>query len=231
MPNLLFPPSTVTLPTTHGNLFPVRRIYCIGRNYAEHVREMGGDPKSEPPFFFMKPTDAVLPVPAGTQGTLPYPSLTDELHHELELAVCLRSGDCDIPVDTALAHVWGYAAALDMTRRDRQAEAKAARRPWELAKSFDASAPMGPIVPAATFGSPDAGALTLAVNGTIRQQGDLSDMVWSVAELIAELSKSSALAAGDVILTGTPSGVGPVQPGDRLVGTIRGLPELSLIVA
>ncbi len=227
---LLFPLATPTLPTVDGALFPVRRVYCIGRNYADHAREMGGDPKSEPPFFFMKPADAIVSVPAGTVGRVAYPPLTADYQHELELCVALHSGGRDIPVGEALAHVWGYAAGLDMTRRDLQGEAKAARRPWEIGKSFDASAPMGPLVPAAAFGRPDAGALTLLVDGALRQRGDLADMIWSVAELIAELSRGSALAAGDVIMTGTPAGVGAVVRGDRLRGEIRGLPVLEVEV-
>ena len=227
---LLFPLPTPALPTIDGALFAVRRVYCIGRNYADHAREMGGDPKSEPPFFFMKPADAVVPVPAGTLGRIPYPSLTEDYQHELELCVALRSGGRDIAADKALAHVWGYAAGLDMTRRDLQAECKAARRPWEIAKGFDASAPIRPLVPAVAFGQPDSGALTLSVNGAPRQRGDLANMIWSVAELIAELSRGSALAAGDVIMTGTPAGVAAVVRGDRLRGEIRGLPALEVEV-
>ena len=227
---LLFPLPTPTLPTTSGNLFPVRRVICIGRNYADHAREMGGDPRSEPPFFFMKPADAIFAVPAGEVGRVPYPPLTADYQHELELCVALASGGRDIPASEALAHVWGYAAGLDMTRRDLQAQAKAARRPWEIAKAFDASAPIGPLVPVSMFGRPDAGGLTLSVNGALRQRGDLADMIWSVAELIADLSRWSELAAGDVIMTGTPSGVGAVVRGDRLRGEIRGLPPLEVEV-
>ena len=228
MPDILFPFPAATLPTTDGRLFPVRRVYGIGRNYAEHAREMGSDPEREPPFFFLKPADAVVPVVAGEVGAIPYPPLTEDLHHELELVVALGSGGRDIAVGAALTHVWGYAAGLDMTRRDRQAEAKAARRPWEIAKAFDAAAPIGPLVPASVFGRPEAGALRLAVNGATRQEGDLADMIWSVAALIAELSRGSALAAGDVIMTGTPAGVGAVVRGDRLRGEIRGLPALEV---
>ena len=226
----LFPLAAPTLPTVDGSLFPVRRLYCIGRNYADHAREMGSDPKTEPPFFFMKPADAIVAVSADTVGRIPYPPLTDDYQHELELCVALGSGGRDIPIAAALGHVWGYAAGLDMTRRDLQAAAKAARRPWEIAKGFDASAPIGPLVPAGAFGPPDAGALVLSVNGTPRQRGDLADMIWSVAELIAELSRGSALAAGDVIMTGTPAGVGAVVRGDRLRGEIRGLPPLDVAI-
>lgn len=226
----LFPLAAPTLCTVDGTLFPVRRLYCIGRNYADHAREMGSDPKTEPPFFFMKPADAVVTVPAGAVGRIPYPPLTADYQHELELCVALRSGGRDIPAGAALGHVWGYAIGLDMTRRDLQAACKASRRPWEIAKGFDASAPIGPLVPVATFGAPDAGALTLSVNGTQRQRGDLADMIWSVAEQIAELSRGSALAAGDVIMTGTPAGVGAVVRGDRLRGEIRGLPPLDVAI-
>lgn len=227
---MLFPLSQATLPTSDGETFPIRRIYCIGRNYADHAREMGSDPQAEPPFFFLKPADAVVPVPAGTVGSVAYPPLTAELHHELELVVALRSGGRDIAEATALDHIWGYAAGLDMTRRDLQAQCKAARRPWEIAKAFDASAPIGSLVPAAAFGQPDVGALELTVDGAVRQHGDLADMIWSVAALIAELSRGSALAAGDLIMTGTPAGVGPVVRGDRLRGTIRGLPALEVAI-
>ena len=218
------------LHTVDEDLFPVRRLYCIGRNYADHAREMGGDPRSEPPFFFMKPADAIVAVPAGHVGRIPYPPLTADYQHELELCVALRSGGRDIAVGDALHHVWGYAAGLDMTRRDLQGEAKAARRPWEIGKSFDASAPIGPLVPSEAFGRPEAGELTLSVNGAARQRGDLADMIWSVAELISELSRGSELAAGDVIMTGTPAGVGAVVRGDRLRGEIRGLPALEAVI-
>ena len=228
MPDLVFALAPITLPTSEGTRFPVRRLYCIGRNYADHAREMGGDPKAEAPFFFMKPADSIVAVASGEVGRIPYPPRTDDYQHELELCVALGSGGRDIPASEALTHVWGYAVGLDMTRRDRQADAKAGRRPWEIGKAFDAAAPMGRLVAAATFGPPQAGELILEVNGETRQRGDLADMIWSVAELIAELSRWSALAAGDVIMTGTPAGVGAVARGDRLRGAIRGLPALEV---
>ena len=213
------PPVAVVIPTSTGGLFPVRRIYCVGRNYADHAREMGSDPDREPPFFFSKPADSVL-----TEGAdLPYPPGTAALDHEIELVVALRSGGADIPVESALDHVWGYAVGLDMTRRDLQAEAKKAGRPWDMAKGFDHSAPIGLLVPAAQVTTPDRGAITLQVNGTLRQQGDLSQMLWSVAESIAYLSRFIRLAAGDLIFTGTPAGVGKILRGDLLEGAVEGI--------
>ena len=220
------PQSSVSI--AGGGRFPVRRIYCIGRNYAEHAREMGSDPKSEPPFFFQKPSDAVAPVAAGTIGEHPYPPLTDNYHHEIELVVFLKSGGRDIPAEHALNHVYGYAVGLDMTRRDQQQRMKDGRRPWEIGKSFDASAPLGPLVPAAEIGHPAKGRIDLAVNGTVRQSDDLAAMIWSVPEQIAELSRGSELKAGDVIFSGTPAGVGPVVRGDEIVGRIFGLPDLRI---
>ena len=216
------------VPIAGGGRFPVRRIYCIGRNYAEHAREMGSDPKSEPPFFFQKPSDAVQFIPAGTVGEHAYPPLTDSYHHELELVVFLHGGGRDIAVADAPRHVFGTAVGLDMTRRDAQQRMKDGRRPWEIGKGFDRSAPVGPVVPLARAGSLDAGAIRLSVNGVVKQQGDLADMIWSVAEQIVELSRGSELKAGDVIMTGTPAGVGPVVRGDELVGSIAGLPDLRL---
>ncbi|WP_157219789.1 fumarylacetoacetate hydrolase family protein [Flavisphingomonas formosensis] len=204
--------------------FPVRRIWCIGRNYAEHAREMGGNPEREAPFFFAKPADAV--VPGG--GTLPFPLATADLHHEIELVVALGGGGIDIPVGQALDCVFGYAVGLDMTRRDLQAEAKKAGRPWALAKGFDESCPISPIVPASRIGHPDRGRIELKVNGAIRQQGDLADMIWPVAEAIAYLSRFVALAPGDLLMTGTPAGVGPVRPGDRLVGLCEGVGAIEV---
>jgi 2-keto-4-pentenoate hydratase/2-oxohepta-3-ene-1,7-dioic acid hydratase in catechol pathway len=211
-----------------GGVFPVRRIYCIGRNYADHAKEMGSDPKTEPPFFFQKPSDAVQNVAAGAVGDHPYPPLTRNYHHEIELVVALGSGGRDIPVETALDHVFGYAIGFDMTRRDVQQAMKDGRKPWEIGKSFDGSAPIGPISSVAAVGHRLRGSISLAVNGTIRQSADLSAMIWSVAEQIAELSKGSALKAGDIIFSGTPAGVGPVVVGDQLMGRIDGLPDLTI---
>jgi fumarylpyruvate hydrolase len=206
---------------------PVRRIFCVGRNYAEHAREMGMDPEREPPFFFMKPADAI--VPGG--GTIPYPPRTINLHHEIELVVALGRGGAQIATDAALAHVYGYAVGLDLTRRDLQAEARKQGRPWDTAKAFDRSAPLSPIVPASRIGHPARGRITLSVNGTLRQQGDLADMIWNVPEIIAELSALFELAAGDLIFTGTPAGVGPLVVGDIAHGLIEGVGELTLRIA
>ena len=206
----------------------MRRVYCIGRNYADHAKEMGSDPKTEPPFFFQKPSDAVQNVAAGAIAEHPYPPLTDNYHFELELVACLRSGGRDIPADSALEHVFGYAVGLDMTRRDAQQKMKDGRKPWEIGKGFDHSAPIGPIIPVAETGQLASGAIVLSVNGTVRQTADLADMIWSVAEQIAVLSKGSELKAGDIIMTGTPAGVGAVVRGDELVGRIDGLPDLRL---
>lgn len=218
-----------TVPVLGGPRVPVRRIYCIGRNYADHAREMGADPRVEPPFFFLKPSDAVQPIPVGG-GEHPYPPLTQDYHHEVELVVCLKSGGAQIPVERALDHVYGYAVGLDMTKRDRQQAMKEGRKPWEIGKSFDRSAPLGPLVPVSQTGHLSRGAIVLSVNGEIRQSGDLSDMIWRVAELIAELSKGSVLAPGDLIFSGTPAGVGPVVRGDRLRGEIVGLPQLEILI-
>ena len=213
------PPPVACVPVVGGGLFPVRRIFCVGRNYAAHAREMGSDPDREPPFFFTKPADAVL---AGG-ADMPYPPATSLLHHEMELVVALGSGGADIAVAEALGHVWGYAAGLDMTRRDLQNAAKQAGKPWDMGKGFDHSAPIGDIVPAASVADPTRGRIALAVNGVVRQQGDLSDLIWSVAETVAFLSGLVRLAAGDLIFTGTPEGVAAVQRGDLLEGVIEGV--------
>ncbi|GBQ92778.1 fumarylacetoacetate hydrolase [Gluconacetobacter liquefaciens] len=206
------PPQPSLAVTGTEARFPVRRIWCVGQNYAEHAREMGGDPDRAPPFFFAKPGDAV--VPGG--GALPFPVKTANLHYEVELVVAIGTGGRDIPADQALSHVYGYALGLDMTRRDLQAAAKKAGRPWALAKGFDQSCPIGPVAPVTTIGHPERGPIALSVNGEIRQQGDVSDMIWPVADIISQLSAFVALAPGDLIMTGTPAGVGPVQPGDVL---------------
>jgi len=205
--------------------FPVRRIYCVGRNYAEHAREMGGNPDREPPFFFMKPADAVV-----TDGRMDYPSKTADLQHEVELVVALARGGRDISADTALDCVFGYAVGLDMTRRDIQGELKAKGRSWEMGKAFDQSAPISPIVPASRIGHPQRGAITLAVNSQPRQHGDLADMIWPVADIIANLSGYVTLLPGDLIFTGTPAGVGKVERGDRLEGAVEGVGSLSVSI-
>jgi fumarylpyruvate hydrolase len=212
------------------DLFPVRRVYCVGRNYAAHAREMGGDPTREPPFFFMKPADALQPVAEGRTVDHPYPPKTGNYHFEIEMVVALAKGGRDIPVEQALDHVFGYAVGLDMTRRDLQDEAKQLRRPWELGKSADLSGPVGPIHPASRVGHPSNGSISLSVDGTIKQKADLSDMIWSVAEQIAYLSSYFELAPGDVIFSGTPEGVGAVTQGQTMVGAVEGLGEIRLRV-
>jgi len=215
----VFAPSpVVSVPVVGGGLFPVRRVFCVGRNYAAHAREMGGDPVREPPFFFTKPADALVVGGADT----PYPPATANLHHEMELVVAIGTGGTEIAPDSALAHVFGYAAGLDMTRRDLQDGAKAARRPWDMSKGFDFSAPIGEILPVAG-GHPDSGSIVLRVNGEVRQQGDLADQIWPVPDIIAALSRLVALQPGDLIFTGTPDGVGPVVRGDVLEGEIAGV--------
>jgi len=226
---LAFPFSVQTLPIAGSDqLFPVRRIYCIGRNYPEHAIESGSDPRSEPPFFFQKPTDAVQFVAPGTTADHPYPSLTENYQHEIELIAFLKSGGRDIPPEQALDHVFGYSIGLDMTRRDLQRAMGAQKKPWEIGKSFDHSAPMGPVHPVALSGHMTKGAISLAVNGEIRQKADLSEMTWNVAEQISQLSKANELMAGDIIYSGTPAGPKPIVRGDVLTGKIEGLPELSV---
>ena len=214
-----------------ATVFPVRRIYCIGRNYAAHAREMGSDPTREPPFFFQKPSDAVQIVLPGEVAEHAYPSLTHNYHHELELVAVLGSGGRNIPAASALDHVFGYSIGLDMTRRDLQRGMGDQKKPWEIGKSFDHSAPIGPIQPLASTGHFTKGRIWLQVNGVTKQDADLSDMIWSVAEQIAQLSEAFELKAGDVIYCGTPENVGPVVPGDVMLGTIDGLPPLSVRVA
>ena len=211
------PPPQIAVPVQGGSLFPVRRVYCVGRNYAAHAREMGGDPSREPPFFFTKPADALVTGGADT----PFPVASENLHHEVELVVAIGQGGADISVETALSHVFGYAVGLDLTRRDLQEQAKAARQPWDMAKGFDASGPIGIIVPADNH--PAAGRITLQVNGQVRQSGELQDMIWPVPDIIAALSRLVRLAPGDLIFTGTPDGVGPLQRGDVLRGEVEGV--------
>jgi len=205
--------------------FPVRRIFCVGRNYAEHAREMGGNPEREPPFFFMKPADAIL-----TGGRMDYPAKTADLQHEIELVVALARGGRDIPAEAALDCVFGYAVGLDMTRRDVQGELKAKGRSWEMGKAFDQSAPISAIAPAERIGHPQRGAITLTVNSQSRQHGDLADMIWPVAGIIANLSGYVTLQPGDLIYTGTPAGVGKVERGDRLEGAVEGVGTLSVTI-
>ena len=206
-------------------LFPVRRVYCIGRNYAAHTVEMGGDPDREAPFFFQKNPDNLDP-----SGEFPYPPHSNDVHHEIEMAVALKSGGTNIGLDEALDHVFGYAVSIDMTRRDLQAQAKETRRPWEIGKAFERSGPIGALYPASQVGHLDHGAVELKVNGETRQSGDLNQMIWKVPEMISHLSEYFELAGGDVILSGTPSGVGPVARGDRLDASIEQLGTLSVVV-
>jgi fumarylpyruvate hydrolase len=219
------PPPVVALPVDGTDaVFPVARVFCVGRNYAEHAVEMGHDPDREPPFFFMKPATAVVPL----GGRLPFPVATDDLHHEVELVVALGAGGADIPQDQALELVFGYAVGLDMTRRDIQSRAKEMGRPWDMGKGFDQSAPMSPLRPAESIGHPDAGAIWLRVNGELRQEGDLAQQIWKVPETIAYLSTLVELRAGDLIMTGTPAGVGRVVAGDALEGHIDAVGDLRV---
>lgn len=217
-------PRPVTLPVQDTTArFPVRRVYCVGRNYAAHAVEMGHDPDKEPPFFFQKNPDNLL-----SDGMdFPYPRMTGDVHHEIELVVALSGGGRDVPVEKALDLVYGYGVGLDMTRRDIQSALKKAARPWEAAKAFEHSAPCSALVPAAAIGHPARGAIWLKVNGETRQEGDLDQLIWKVAEIIAELSRLFDLEAGDLIMTGTPSGVGSVQRGDLLHGHIEGVGDLQ----
>ncbi|MDE2082477.1 MAG: fumarylacetoacetate hydrolase family protein [Burkholderiales bacterium] len=223
------PPVQASIPVAGGGDFPVHRIYCVGRNYAEHAVEMGFSGR-EPPFFFLKPADAVVPVHEGETGTIDYPSLTRNFHHEIELVVAIGHGGRNIAAADAQSHIWGYAVGLDMTRRDLQGEMKKQGRPWCIGKAFDHSAPIGPLVPRARTGELLAGRISLAVNGSLKQQGDLRELIWSVNETIEQLSAAWDLAPGDLIFTGTPAGVGPVVPGDLMEGSIAGLGTLKVAV-
>jgi fumarylpyruvate hydrolase len=207
--------------------FPVRRIYCVGRNYAEHAREMGHDPTREPPFFFLKPGDAIL----GDGADFPYPSQTKDVHHEMELVVAIGKGGANIPTEKALGHVYGYAVGLDMTRRDLQTESKKLGRPWDTGKGFDHSAPCSAVVPAARIGHPEKGAIWLKVNGETRQKGDLAQLIWKIPETIAILSTLFELAPGDLIYSGTPAGVGPVKKGDVLEGGVDGVGTIKFRIS
>jgi fumarylpyruvate hydrolase len=229
-----------SLPVTgSSSRYPLRRVFCVGRNYGDHAREMGADPDLEPPFFFTKPADAVFadtegaPTADGTVGgphQVPYPSLTSDLQHEIELVVAIERGASDIRPVTALDHVWGYGVGVDLTRRDLQAEAKALRRPWDMSKGFDASGPCSALTPAATIGHPGHGRIWLTVDGEIRQDGDLADQLWPVANVISELSRSIALRPGDLIFTGTPAGVGSVERGSHVVGGVDGVGHVEFTV-
>ena len=221
------PPTPASLPVRGSDArFPVRRVYCVGRNYAAHAIEMGHDPDREDPFFFQKNPDDLL-----TDGAdFPYPDKSNDVHHEIEMSVALAKGGRNIPLESALDHVWGYGVALDMTRRDLQAACKKAGRPWEIGKAFDRSAPASELVAASEIGHPSNGAIWLKINGEVRQEGDLNQLIWKVPEMIAYLSGLFTLAPGDIILSGTPAGVGPVARGDELEGHIDGVGDLRLRV-
>lgn len=223
------PPAPAAVPIAGSqDAFPVRRVYCVGRNYAAHAREMGFDPDREPPFFFCKPADAVVPVANGHTLELPYPPETANLHYEIELVAAIGKGGANIAVGDALQHVWGYAVGLDMTRRDLQMKMREAGRPWELGKAFDQSAPIGPLHPASAVPNIHQAAIWLQVNGADKQRSDIGKLIWSVAETIAYLSKYFRLEAGDLIYTGTPEGVGPVVRGDNMTGGVDGLGTLNV---
>ncbi|MFD1198267.1 fumarylacetoacetate hydrolase family protein [Brucella gallinifaecis] len=228
MTNYVFQPSPQPFVPVKGAKarFPVHRIYCVGQNYADHAIEMGGDPTRNPPFFFQKNPDNLVI----DGGDFPYPPKTEDVHHEIELVVALKTGGKDIPVTTALDHIYGYAVGIDMTRRDLQTVAKKAGRPWEVAKAFEHSAPCSAIVPVSEVGHPDSAAITLKINGETRQSGDLNQMIWKVAETISYLSSLFELQPGDLIYTGTPAGVGAVQRGDLLEGAVAGIGSISVKV-
>ena len=206
-------------------MFPVRRIWCVGRNYIEHIREMGQDERA-PPFFFAKPADAIVQ----NGGTVPYPSLTKDMHHEVELVVALKSGGRNIPVSKANDCIYGYAVGIDLTRRDLQIASRDVKRPWEVGKAFDFSAPCGPLMPASKIGHPTKGRIVLKANGQVRQDGDLNQMIWNVPETISKLSEMVALEAGDIIMTGTPSGVAATVAGDKLECEIEGVGKLTVTI-
>ena len=228
MSNFVFPPAEIPSAAVRGTdaRYAVRRIFCVGRNYADHAREMGSDPTREPPFYFTKPATALTP----SGSTVPYPTETRNYHYEMELVLAIGAPVFKVTPEAAVAAIWGYAAGLDMTRRDLQAEAKAAGRPWDTAKGFDQSAILGEIVRVSDVGRLDKGAITLAVNGVQKQHGDLADMIWHQAEIVSNLSHLYRLHPGDLIYTGTPAGVGAVVPGDVLTGRIEGLGEITLTV-
>jgi fumarylpyruvate hydrolase len=223
MTTVIAPPAPPMVPVAGSDqLFPVRRIFCVGRNYAAHAREMGADPAREPPFFFAKPADAVI-----STGQVPYPPATADLHHEVELVVALGGGGSEIDPAQALDLVWGYGVGVDLTRRDLQEIAKKSGRPWDMAKGFDASAPISPLTPAALCGHRSRGTVSLMVNGVQKQKGDLADMIWPVPDVLAHLSRLVRLAPGDLIYTGTPEGVGRIVKGDRVEATVEGVAQLA----
>lgn len=219
------PPPSLAIAGTETR-FPVRRVFCVGRNYADHVREMGADPKSQPPIFFTKPADAIVQSGA----TIPYPMLTSNFHHEVELVAAIGKGGAEIDVKAALDHVWGYAVGVDLTRRDLQNDAKKAGQPWDAAKGFDNSAPIGALTPVSASGHLKSARIWLSVNGAIKQDADLEEMIWTVPEIVATLSRTWELRAGDLIFTGTPSGVGALRGGDEVICGVEGLSRLTFSV-
>jgi fumarylpyruvate hydrolase len=229
MSHVIAAPASIAIPVAGGGTFPVRRIYCVGRNYAEHAQEMGFTGR-EPPFFFMKPADALVAVADGETGVIDYPPMTNNLHHEIELVVAIGTGGRNIKAADAASHIWGYAVGLDMTRRDLQGEMKKQGRPWEIGKAFDQSAPIGPLHSKARTGELTKGAITLAVGGTLKQKGDLAELIWNVNETIEHLSAAWELAPGDLIYTGTPAGVAAVVKGDVMEGLVEGLGTLKVRV-
>lgn len=223
------PVAAATVPVVgESGVFPVRRVYCVGRNYAAHAREMGHDPDRDPPFFFCKPADAVRHAAPGQTVDIPYPPQTSNMHYEVELVVAIGKGGANIPVDNALSHVYGYAVGLDLTRRDRQQDMKDLARPWELGKAFDASAPISAITPAAQAADVEQAGIALTVNGELKQSGHVNQMIWSIAESISFLSEYFRLEPGDLIFTGTPDGVGPAVVGDVLDATLDGVGSVSI---
>ena len=219
------PPQAAIPVAGTDEFFPVRRLWCVGRNYVEHIKEMGNDVR-EPPFFFAKPADAIVP----DGGTAPYPSLTKDMHHEVELVVALKSGGRNIKTERALDCIYGYGVGIDLTRRDLQIASRKKERPWEVGKSFDYSAPCSAIQPAAKIGHPSKGRIWLSVNGTERQKGDLTELIWSVPEIIAKLSEQVSLGAGDIIMTGTPAGVAALSPGDKIECGVDGVGTLKVTI-
>ena len=219
------PPQAEIAVAGTSKTFPVRRIWCVGRNYIEHIREMGQDERA-PPFFFAKPADAIVP----DGGTVPYPPLTKDMHHEVELVVALKSGGRNIPVAKTNDCIYGYAVGIDLTRRDLQIASREVKRPWEIGKAFDGSAPCGAIKPASEIGHPTKGKITLKVNGKVRQDGDLNQMIWNIPETISKLSEMVALAAGDIIMTGTPSGVAATVAGDKIECEVENGGKLAVTI-
>ncbi|VDC19073.1 Fumarylpyruvate hydrolase [Pseudogemmobacter humi] len=228
MTDFVFPPPAPASLAIAGSdaRFPVRRIFCVGRNYAAHAREMGKDPDREPPFFFTKPADAV----ADSGTAIPYPPETRDFHYEIELIIAIGADGADVPVEKARDLIWGYGVGIDLTRRDLQLQARDKGRPWDWGKAFDLSAPIAPLHPVAQTGHLESGRIWLAVNGNIRQDADITELIWNVPEIVSTLSRSMVLRRGDIIMTGTPAGVGAIVPGDRVTGGVEGLGEIAITI-